>query len=198
MKPTKRLFDGICSLIGLIVLVVPLAVVGVIIKLTSRGPVLFKQERIGYRGKPFLLWKFRTMRHDADDGGPKITVGEDPRITTIGRWLRKFKFDELPQLINVLKGDVSLVGPRPEVAEYVDRYTDDQRAVLELVPGITDPASIKYRNEAELLAGRDDPMRAYVDEIMPDKIRINLEYARSATPWSDLGVIIRTVLPMIG
>ena len=139
------------------------------------------------------MYKFRTMVRDADKYGRLITVGDDPRITSVGRWLRKFKLDELPQLFNVFMGQMSLVGPRPEVARYVARYTRDQCRVLEVMPGITDPASICYRDENELLKGLDDPDQTYMEVIVPEKIRINLEYAKQANMLRDCAVIFRTV-----
>lgn len=197
MRWSKRLFDIIASFIGLILLSLPLLVVALLIKMSDGGPVLFKQQRIGYRGRPFTMLKFRTMRVGADSMGPLITVGEDPRITRIGRWLRKAKIDELPQLINVLRGEMSLVGPRPEVPKYVAMYSAEQRQVLNLVPGITDPASLKYRNESELLASAVDPLDLYVNVIMPDKIRINIQYAQTATLLSDIRFIIKTVIAAV-
>jgi lipopolysaccharide/colanic/teichoic acid biosynthesis glycosyltransferase len=191
----KRTFDVVLTLPGLVVLAIPLAFVALLIKLGDGGPVFFRQERVGKGGRSFQLWKFRTMRERAEHEGPRLTVGRDPRITRVGALLRRFKLDELPQLVNVLRGEMSLVGPRPEVPEYVARYTPEQRAVLELVPGITDPASIKYRNESELLAQSADPEASYVNRIMPDKIRMNLEYARRANALTDLGVILRTIFP---
>ena len=191
----KRTFDVVLTLPGLVVLAIPLAFVALLIKLGDGGPVFFRQERVGKGGRSFQLWKFRTMRERAEHEGPRLTVGRDPRITRVGAFLRRFKLDELPQLVNVLRGEMSLVGPRPEVPEYVARYTPEQRAVLELMPGITDPASIKYRNESELLAQSADPEASYVNRIMPDKIRMNLEYARRANALTDLGVILRTTFP---
>ncbi|MGD8817630.1 MAG: sugar transferase [Acidobacteriota bacterium] len=191
----KRLFDLLCAVAGLLVLALPLAVVAVVIKLHDGGAVLFRQQRVGRGGEPFMLWKFRTMRENADKEGPSLTVGADPRITPIGAFLRRFKLDELPQLVNVVRGEMSLVGPRPEVPEYVALYAPEQRAVLDLMPGITDPASIEYRNESELLSRSEDPIETYVNEIMPDKIRMNLEYAARANVWTDFGVIVRTVVP---
>lgn len=191
----KRIFDVFFSGLGLILLTPFSLAVAALIKLQDGGPVIFRQERVGRRGEPFLLLKFRTMKEKAEQEGPRLTVGADERITPIGHYLRRFKLDELPQLVNVLRGEMSLVGPRPEVPEYVALYTPEQRAVLELTPGITDPASIKYRNENELLAASDDPVGTYVNEIMPDKIRLNLEYEQQATLLTDFGVIVRTVLP---
>lgn len=194
MKWEKRFFDIVLSSIGIVLCIPIFIIIAVAIKIEDGGPVFFRQTRIGYRGKPFTILKFRTMVPGAENQGPAITVGADPRITRVGSWLRKIKLDELPQLINVLRGQMSLVGPRPEVPEYVRLYSPDQRRVLDLVPGITDPASLKYRNESELLAQASNPTEEYVNRIMPDKIRINLEYAARATVWSDLRIVVTTVL----
>ena len=190
----KRLFDLSWAVLGLAILALPLALIALLVAVTSRGPVFFRQERIGRGGRPFRIWKFRTMVVDAERLGAQITVGRDPRITRIGSWLRATKIDELPQLLNVLGGEMSFVGPRPEVPKYVALYTDDQRRVLDLRPGITDEASLKYRDESEQLARESDPHRAYVERIMPDKVRINLAYAERANIWTDTLVIIKTVL----
>jgi lipopolysaccharide/colanic/teichoic acid biosynthesis glycosyltransferase len=185
------------SLVGLVVLAPLFVLVGIAIRLDVRngagGPVFFAQERVGRYGVRFRMWKFRTMRVNAERSGAQLTVGADSRITRVGRWLRRSKIDELPQLFNVLRGEMSLVGPRPEVPRYVALYDDAERVVLDLVPGITDPASIRYRDEASVLAHAADPERCYIDEIMPEKIRINLEYAERATPFSDLLVILSTL-----
>ena len=194
MNRSKRAMDVCGALLGFIVLAPLFALVGVAIAIAGRGgPVFFAQERVGRGGVSFRMWKFRTMVVDAERGGAQLTVGADPRITGVGRWLRHFKLDELPQLLNVLRGEMSLVGPRPEVPRYVALYTAKQRAVLDLVPGITDPASIRYSDESTELARSDDPERLYVDEIMPEKIRLNLEYAERATPWSDAMVVLSTL-----
>lgn len=194
MRPEKRLFDLFWAIVGLLVLWPVFLVIALLIKLADGGLVFFRQERVGYRGNPFRLWKFRTMVTNAEQLGKPLTVGRDPRITPAGRQLRKFKLDELPQLLNVLMGEMSLVGPRPEVPQYVALYTPEQRRVLELTPGITDPASIKYRNESELLGQAKDPERMYVEGIMPEKIRLNLEYAEQATVLSDFTIILRTLM----
>jgi len=196
----KRLFDIVASFLGLVLLSPLFLIVMLLIKLDSKGPVFFAQERNGLMGKTFKIYKFRTMVENADKIGGAITIGNDPRITKVGRFLRKYKIDELPQLINVLKGEMSLVGPRPEVSKYVNLYTSEQREVLNLIPGITDPASIKYRNENILLAACIDtygasyaPEQLYIQEIMPDKIRINLEYASKATIFTDFTIILKTI-----
>jgi len=193
MNSIKRQFDLFFSLIG-ISLFLPLgALIGLIIKIEDGGPVFYIQERIGHRGKSFRMIKFRTMIRDADKIGSAITIGNDARITSVGRWLRRFKLDEFPQLFNVLKGEMSFVGPRPEVPKYVAVYNDMEREVLNLVPGITDPASVIYRNESEILGGFQDPEKQYIEKIMPNKIRINLEYARRANIMSDIFVILQTL-----
>jgi lipopolysaccharide/colanic/teichoic acid biosynthesis glycosyltransferase len=189
----KRIFDLICVIPGLIILSPLFLVIACGIKLTDNGPVFFKQERVGYKGRTFTILKFRTMVVEAEKIGGQLTVGKDSRITGVGFLLRKTKLDELPQIINVLKGEMSLVGPRPEVPKYASLYSDTQRRVLDIMPGITDPASIEYRNENEVLAGADDPERVYIQEIMPEKIRINLEYARNASILNDISVILRTL-----
>jgi lipopolysaccharide/colanic/teichoic acid biosynthesis glycosyltransferase len=197
MKLEKRLFDIAASTVGLLVLWLAFLVIAVLIKLEDGGPVFYRQERIGYKGKPFKIWKFRTMVVNADKLGKPLTVGRDPRITRVGYWLRKFKLDELPQLLNVLLGEMSLVGPRPEVPQYVALYTPEQRKVLDLVPGITDHASIKFANEAELLAETSNPEKFYIEHIMPTKIRLNMEYASHATLWSDILVILKTLVRIV-
>jgi lipopolysaccharide/colanic/teichoic acid biosynthesis glycosyltransferase len=192
MSTDKRILDLSFSLLGLLFLWPILLVIALVIKLEDGGPVFFRQERVGYRGRAFRIWKFRTMVPNAEKLGRQITIERDPRITAMGHWLRRLKLDELPQLFNVLTGEMSFVGPRPEVKKYVALYTAEQRSVLDLVPGITDMASIRYRNESEILARALDPDDAYVGEIMPEKIRINLAYAAGASVWRDLGVIVKT------
>ena len=198
MKKTKRLFDIFWTSLGLLLLWPVFLVIALLIKIDDGGPVFYRQIRVGRGGKPFRIWKFRTMVVDADKIGGSLTIGRDPRITRTGYWLRKFKLDELPQLFNVLSGEMSLVGPRPEVPEYVARYTQDQKRVLELTPGITDPASIAYRNENEILASSDDPEAVYLSEIMPEKIRLNLQYAEKSTVWTDFLTILKTLLRLAG
>ena len=189
----KRIFDLFWSTAGLCLLWPVFLLVGLLVKIEDGGPIFFYQRRIGWHGHPFLMWKFRTMVVDAEKIGSSLTVGRDPRITRVGHWLRASKVDELPQLLNVWTGDMSLVGPRPEVQKYVDIYSEEQRKVLELRPGITDLASVKYRRESELLAASSDPDQTYVVEIMPEKIRINLEYAAKASVWTDFQVILLTL-----
>lgn len=193
MSRSKRVFDLIASVSGLLLLSPVLAIIAVAIKAGDRGPLLFSQQRVGRDGHTFRLLKFRSMIADAERIGPALTIGTDPRITPIGRLLRRAKLDELPQLINVARGEMSLVGPRPEVPKYVAMYTPAQRRVLTLRPGITDPASMEYVREAELLAHADDPERAYIEEVMPRKLQLNLAYAETATLWSDIATILRTM-----
>ena len=193
MTASKRAFDVACSAAGIVALSPLLLLVSILIVAQDGGSPIFAQGRVGRFGKPFRMFKFRSMVRDAERRGLQLTVGSDPRITRVGHWLRKLKLDELPQLFNVLRGDMSLVGPRPEVPVYVDKYTPEQRRVLSLTPGITDPASIAYANESELLAKSADPEHTYVHVIVPDKIRLNLEYAEHATVWSDLLVIFGTL-----
>ena len=193
MKRSKRLFDLAASAAGLLLLAPLFALAALLIKLDDGGPVFFRQERIGCRGRPFKIWKFRTMVPGAEMKGGQLTAAGDGRITRAGRLLRRAKLDELPQLLNVFLGEMSLVGPRPEVARYVALYSDEQRRVLEQVPGITDPASLKYRREDELLARSPDPEKIYCEEIMPDKIRRNLAYAARANLFTDFAVILGTI-----
>ena len=189
----KRTFDMIWATVGLLLLWPLFLFVGLLIKLEDGGSIFFRQRRVGRHGHTFRMWKFRTMLVDAELKGSALTVGRDPRITRVGHWLRATKIDELPQLLNVWTGEMSLVGPRPEVQKYVDLYSVGQRQVLGLRPGITDLASVKYRRESDLLAASSDPDRTYVEEIMPEKIRINLEYAAQASAWKDFRVILLTL-----
>ena len=192
MTPAKRALDVVASLAGSLVLLPVFALIGAAIALDG-GPVFFRQVRVGLGGREFRIWKFRTMIVNADRAGPLLTAAGDTRITPVGRWLRRTKLDELPQLFNVVIGEMSLVGPRPEVARYVAMYTPQQRAVLNLVPGITDPASLHYVDESALLADSADAEQLYVNVLMPDKIRRNLDYAQHATVLSDLRVIMQTI-----
>lgn len=189
----KRLCDIVLSALGLIIFCPLFLVLSIWIALDSTGGVFYRQTRVGRGGRDFKLLKFRSMRIGADKKG-LITIGDkDARITKSGYYIRKYKFDELPQLINVLKGDMSFVGPRPEVRKYVDLYTAEQLCVLNVRPGITDPASIQYSNENELLEKAEDPEQYYINTVMPDKLRINLEYLEKRTLWSDFKVIIKTI-----
>ena len=193
MMRAKRALDVAVSAAGLLLLAPLLVVLAVAIRLDSPGPAIFRQERVGMRGRRFVLRKFRTMTEVRAPGGFDLTVDGDARITTLGAWLRSRRLDELPQLINVLFGDMSLVGPRPELPQYVDRYSDEQRRVLDWAPGITDPASIAFRNEGAALAAADDPESVYLNQILPEKLRMSLEYAERASLRSDLGVILQTL-----
>jgi lipopolysaccharide/colanic/teichoic acid biosynthesis glycosyltransferase len=191
----KRAYDLLLSGLGLLLVWPVLLVLGLIIRVFDGAPVLFCQTRVGLRGQPFQILKFRTMRPNAERAGASVTPAGDPRVTPVGRWLRKTKLDELPQLWNVFTGDMSLVGPRPEVPQYVARYNAQQQRVLQLKPGITDLATLLYRNEEELLRGRPDVERAYLEEIMPRKIQLNLAYAAGASLWEDTKVVLRTLVP---
>jgi lipopolysaccharide/colanic/teichoic acid biosynthesis glycosyltransferase len=189
----KRTFDLFISLVGLALVGPVFLVVWLLVKLDDGGPVFYRQERVGRLGRLFRIIKFRTMSVGAETAGPSITATGDRRITRIGRLLRKTKIDELPQLWNVLRGEMSFVGPRPEVPKYVMLYTPEQREVLALRPGITDEASVEFRNEEELLAAAADPESFYVTQCLPRKIALNLAYARRANVFRDLFVILRTV-----
>lgn len=191
----KRLYDIVLSVAGLLVLSPVFVVIAILIKAGDRGPVLFKQQRVGRNGRLFWIWKFRSMITGAPKLGAAVTVGGDSRITHIGQLLRRYKLDELPQLVNVLRGDMSLVGPRPEVPRYVAMYTIGQLKVLRYRPGITDLATLEFRNEEELLRKADDLERFYVDYCIPRKIELNLQYIAKANLWSDTLIIVRTVLP---
>ncbi len=188
----KRLFDIIASGLGLIVLCPIFLILAIWIKFDSKGPVFYRQVRVGHRNKDFWIFKFRSMRVGADKGSLVTIGGRDPRVTNSGYWIRKFKLDELPQLINVFIGDMSLVGPRPEVRHYVDYWTPEQMHVLDVRPGITDPASIKFRNENELMETADDPEKYYIEVIMQEKIKLYLEYVNKHSFWYDLGLIFQT------
>lgn len=191
----KRAFDVCCSALGLLVTSPILLAASAAVGLTSPGGVLFRQERIGLGGKPFTIYKFRSMRKD--NAGLKITTGRDDRITPVGRFLRKSKIDELPQLWNVLKGDMSFVGPRPEVKEYTDLYNAEQRQIFLVRPGITDLASIEFRNENDLLTSSEDPNRTYIEEIMPYKIDLGLTYIENLSLAYDIRLILRTLVTVV-
>lgn len=191
----KRLFDIVCAALGLLVLSPVLLVCALLVGLTSPGGVLFRQERVGKDGVPFTIYKFRSMRKD--NAGLKISTSGDSRITPVGRVLRKAKLDELPQLWNVLKGDMSFVGPRPEVREYTDLYTPEQRQVLLVRPGITGLASICYRNENDLLSSSADPNRTYIEEVMPAKLALDLEYIPRACVSYDIKLILETLVTVV-
>ncbi len=193
MTVAKRTFDLAGAAAGVLVLAPLFLVIALLVRAEDGGPAFFGQRRVGHRGRPFRMWKFRTMVRDAESRGLPLTVERDPRVTRVGAWLRRLKLDELPQLFNVLVGDMTFVGPRPELARYVALYGAAERQVLELVPGITDEASIRYADEDALLAKAADPERFYVDQIIQEKIRINLAYAARATFWTDVGVILATL-----
>lgn len=189
----KRLLDIACAIAGLVVLAPLLLVVALAVKCTSKGPALFGQKRIGKGGTTFTIWKFRSMVYGADKMGPLITASGDSRITGIGRFLRRSKIDEFPQLWNVLIGDMSFVGPRPELSVYVRDYTPEQHGVLAVPPGITDLAAVAYRNEEEILAKATDRERFYREVILPHKLSLNLEYIRDLSFRRDLVLIFRTI-----
>jgi len=190
----KRSFDVVAAVLGLLLFGVPMLLVALWIRLDSPGPVFFRQERVGRHGKLFRIHKFRTMTVDAEQRGPRLTVGADARVTRVGRVLRANRLDELPQFFDVLAGDMSLVGPRPDVPRYVERWPADLRErVLAVRPGITDPASLTFRDEATLLARAADPEREYMDVILPRKLALAADYADHASLWTDLAVIGRSV-----
>jgi lipopolysaccharide/colanic/teichoic acid biosynthesis glycosyltransferase len=189
-----RFLDILFACFGIVVFSPFYIIISIIIKLTSKGPVLYNQTRVGLQGKDFKVHKFRSMYMDADKRGFLTVGGRDPRVTAIGYYLRKFKLDELPQLFNVLKGDMSFVGPRPEVRKYVDLYTQEQRQVLTVLPGITDYASITYRNENDLLAAAADPEALYIQEIMPHKIALNQQYISQRSVRNYFSIILKTVI----
>lgn len=193
----KRLFDIVASVCGLILLSPLFFIVSVWIKLDSIGPVFYRQVRVGRYNKDFKIFKFRTMRIGADKGSLVTIGGRDPRVTRIGYYLRKFKIDELPQLINVFIGDMSLVGPRPEVRHYVNYWTSEQLHVLDVRPGITDPASIKFRNENELMESAEDPESFYINVIMQEKLKLYLEYVHNASLWYDIKLIFKTIYTVV-
>ena len=192
-----RFFDFILSLVGLVVLAPIFIVLAIWIKTDSKGPVFYKQVRVGQNGIDFGLFKFRSMVVDADKKGLITVGGRDPRITRSGYFIRKYKLDELPQLINVLLGDMSLVGPRPEVRKYVDLYTDEQQKVLSVKPGITDYASIEYMDENEILGKSSDPEKTYIEEIMPEKIKYNMKYINNKNLFEYFKIILLTVLKIV-
>lgn len=193
----KRLFDIILSSLGLLILSPIFAIVAIWIKLDSSGPIFYRQVRVGRYNQDFRIFKFRSMRVGSDKGSLVTIGGRDPRITTSGYFIRKFKIDELPQLINVLIGDMSLVGPRPEVRHYVNYWTPEQMHVLDVRPGITDPASIKFRNENELLEKAENPEKYYIEVIMQEKIRLYLEYVNQHNLFYDLKIIFQTFWAII-
>lgn len=195
---SKRAFDLLASSLGLFVLMPLLVVLAIWIKLDSVGPVFFRQERVGMGGKTFRIHKFRTMVTDAEKRGLQITVGADARVTRVGQWLRKYKLDELPQLLDVWLGHMSLVGPRPEVPRYVSCYPTDVRSlVLSVRPGITDKASIEFKDENLILGRAADPDKAYVEEVLPIKLKYYVEYIENNSLPGDIKLIIRTLAALI-
>ena len=194
----KRIFDLISALIGMLVLLPILLGIWLLIVMNSRGGGFYRQVRVGKNGSNFKLWKFRTMSLGADKGSLLTVGGRDPRITSVGYYLRKYKLDELPQLINVILGNMSLVGPRPEVRKYVDLYSPEQLLVLSVKPGITDYASIQYSNENELLAQSLNPEQTYIQEIMPAKLNLNLKYIQEQNLRVDLAIIVKTIRKIVG
>jgi lipopolysaccharide/colanic/teichoic acid biosynthesis glycosyltransferase len=190
----KRGFDIVMAFTALVLLIPLMIVVAMFIKLDSEGPVLFRQQRVGRGFRPFWIYKFRTMRKSVGQDGSQVTVGNDSRITRVGRFLRQTKLDELPQLINILRGDMSFVGPRPEVPRYVRLFQREYREILTVRPGLTDLASLKYRDEAALLAKADNPEEEYTTRVLPDKINLSKDYIQQSSFLFDLGLILRTIL----
>ena len=193
----KRIFDLFFAFLGIMLLFPIYLLIAIFIKLDSKGEILYKQERIGKDGIPFYVLKFRTMVPDAFSKGALTVGSRDPRVTGVGFYLRKYKLDELPQLFNVLFGEMSFVGPRPEVKKYTDLYNENQRVVLSAKPGITDYASIKYRNENDLLAQSSDPEKLYIEEIMPEKLNLNLKYINDNNVFKDIEIIFLTFYTII-
>ena len=189
----KRIFDLISALIGMLILSPILLGIWLLVVMNSRGGGFYRQVRVGKNGNDFKLWKFRTMALGSDKGSLLTVGGRDPRVTKVGYYLRRYKLDELPQLLNVISGDMSLVGPRPEVRKYVDLYTSEQLRVLSVKPGITDNASIEYSNENELLAHSKNPEQTYIQEIMPAKLKLNLRYIDEQSLMVDVAIILRTI-----
>ena len=189
----KRVFDIVVASLGLFLLFPFLLVVALLIKLDSRGPVFFRQERMGRGFRPFFIYKFRTMLQDAPLKGSGVTFAGDPRITLVGRFLRKTKIDELPQLINVVRGEMSLVGPRPEVRQYVELLREEYEEILKIRPGITDLASLEYRDEEAVLGQSENPEAHYLRWVLPDKIRLAKEYMRRSSFFFDLALILKTL-----
>jgi lipopolysaccharide/colanic/teichoic acid biosynthesis glycosyltransferase len=187
----RRLIHSAIALTLLVLLSPVLLLLALLVRLSSPGPVFFRQERVGRAGRLFRIYKFRTMR--VNRGGPQVTSGADPRITPIGAWLRHWKLDELPQFLNVVRGEMALVGPRPEVPRYVAHYTAEQRKVLSVPPGITGLTQLRYRNEEELLREAADPESVYLKEILPAKLALDFEYLRRRGAWTDLRVLVATL-----
>jgi lipopolysaccharide/colanic/teichoic acid biosynthesis glycosyltransferase len=193
----KRVTDVIISLVALLILSPFFIIIAILVFSGSKGPVFYRQTRVGYQGRDFRIFKFRTMFTGSDKGSLITIGGRDPRITPLGYFLRKYKLDELPQLLNVISADMSLVGPRPEVRKYVDMYGPEQLKVLQVKPGITDYASIKYSNENEILGRASDPEYIYVHEIMPAKLALNLQYINDKNLWVDFKIILQTIFKIV-
>src|SRR4030043_725827 len=193
----KRAFDFLSSLIGLILISPILVAITLLIKREDRGPIFYRGVRVGRFGKTFRIFKFRTMVLNAEKMGGPSTADDDPRITKTGKFIRKFKLDELPQLINVLKGEMSIVGPRPEVQMYVDMFTEEEKAILSVRPGITDWASIWNPDEGAILAGSPDPEKTYMERIRPEKIRLQLKYVKERSFGNDLKIIAQTMIAIL-
>ena len=193
----KRIFDLFFSFLGILFLLPIYIIIAILIKIDSNGDILYKQERIGKNGIPFYVLKFRTMIPNAFSKGALTVGSRDPRVTNIGFYLRKYKLDELPQLFNVFLGEMSFVGPRPEVKKYTDLYNAEQKKVLSVAPGITDYASIKFRNENELLSESDDPEKLYINQIMPEKLNLNLKYINDNNVFKDIKIIFNTFYTII-
>lgn len=193
----KRLIDFILSLVGLIILLPVFIVIAILIKKEDGGSIFFRQTRVGQNGKIFKIYKFRTMVENAEKLGAQITKGDDPRITKIGKILRKYKLDELLQLINVLKGEMSLVGPRPEVPKYVNAYKEKYKEILKVKPGITDFAALEYIDEERLLKGAKDPEKIYIEKILPEKIKYYEKYIKQMSFLTDLKIILKTILRIV-
>ena len=189
----KRLLDIVVSLLGLLLLLPLFVALAILVKQESPGEVFYRGVRVGRFGKPFRIFKFRTMVHDAEKLGASSTPEDDPRVTRVGRFLRKYKMDELPQLLNVIRGEMSLVGPRPQLLWAVERYSPEEKEVLSVRPGITDYASLRFRNEGEILRGSMDPDKDYFDKIHPEKMRLSLEYVRRQSFWLDCDILVRTL-----
>jgi len=193
----KHLFDIVFSFVGLLILSPLFLIISILIKKEDGGPIFYPGTRIGRFGEPFKMYKFRTMVVNADKIGGHSTADDDPRLLKIGKFLRKCKLDELPQLINVLKGDMSFVGPRPEVQHYVNMFTEEEKAILSVRPGITDWASLWNSDEGAILAGSKDPEKTYMEEIRPEKMRLQLKYVREQSFWVDMRIIFLTLLKLI-
>ena len=193
----KRTFDVIVSALGLVVLAPFFAVIALLIRLEDAGPVFYRGVRVGRDSKPFRIFKFRSMVIDAEKLGGSSTPADDPRILRIGKFMRQYKLDEFPQLLNVLRGEMSLVGPRPEVQYYVDMYTEEERTILRVRPGITDWASLWNSDEGALLAGSLDPEKTYLENIRPHKIRLQLKYVHQQSFWTDLTILLLTLVAVI-